>query len=374
MATHADIPVDVPAAARGPAPSKARPIVVEIASVATAVPRHVVTQADAKFRAQKVYPQYARLEALYTNTGIDTRYSVEPVPWHLTTHTWEERTDSYQRNALELLETVSRKAVADAGLGLRDIDIIVTNTITGLAIPSLEARLMNRLGFRPDVERLPIFGLGCGGGVAGIARATRMAQARPGANVLFLTVDLCSLCLRVNDPSLAMFVSAALFGDGAAGVVLQSRAGDGERPGAGRARIGGQGEYFWSNTEHIMGWDIKNDGFGVVLSPELPALMRERLGEALFPFLKSEGLSLQDFDGFLLHPGGSKVLETAEDSLKLSREQIRYSWQTLKEYGNMSSATALFVLKAALADGARGRYLLAAFGPGFSAYFVVLEL
>lgn len=374
MATHADIPVDVPAAARGPAPPKARPITVEIASVATAVPRHVVTQEDAKFRAQKVYPQYARLEALYTNTGIDTRYSVEPVPWHLTTHTWEERTDSYQRNALDLLETVSRQAVAEADLDLRDIDIIVTNTITGLAIPSLEARLMNRLGFRPDVERLPIFGLGCGGGVAGLARATRMAQARPGANVLFLTVDLCSLCLRVNDPSLAMFVSAALFGDGAAGVVLQSRTGDPQRPGAGRARIGGQGEYFWSKTEHIMGWDIKNDGFGVVLSPELPALMRERLGEALFPFLKREGLSLQDFDGFLLHPGGSKVLETAEDSLKLSREQIRYSWQTLKEYGNMSSATALFVLKAALADGARGRYLLAAFGPGFSAYFVVLEL
>jgi alkylresorcinol/alkylpyrone synthase len=363
-------PAESLAAARTTTPA----VAVEIASVATAVPEHVVTQEDAKFRAQKVYPQYARLEALYTNTGIDTRYSVEPVPWHLTTHTWEERTDTYQRNALELLETVAAQAVADAGLGLRDIDIIVTNTITGLSIPSLEARLMNRLSFRPDVERLPIFGLGCGGGVAGLARATRMAQARPGANVLFLTVDLCSLCLRVNDPSLAMFVSAALFGDGAAGVVLQSRLGEAGPTAPGRARIGGQGEYFWSKTEHIMGWDIKNDGFGVVLSPELPTLMRERLGEALFPFLAREGLSLEDFDGFLLHPGGSKVLETAEDSLKLSREQIRYSWQVLKEYGNMSSATALFVLKAALSDNARGRYLFAAFGPGFSAYFVVLEL
>jgi alkylresorcinol/alkylpyrone synthase len=374
MAKHAEIPAENLAAARGRILASAASTTVEIASVATAVPRHVVNQEDAKFRAQKVYPQYARLEALYTNTGIDTRYSVEPVPWHLTTHTWEERTSSYQRNALELLETVASQSVADAGLALRDIDIIVTNTITGLAIPSLEARLMNRLGFRPDVERLPIFGLGCGGGVAGLARAARMAQARPGANVLFLTVDLCSLCLRVNDPSLAMFVSAALFGDGAAGVVLQSRAGEAGATTPGRARIGAQGEYFWSKTEHIMGWDIKNDGFGVVLSPELPTLMRERLGEALFPFLAREGLSLSDFDGFLLHPGGSKVLETAEDSLKLSREQIRYSWQVLKEYGNMSSATAMFVLKAALADNARGRYLLAAFGPGFSAYFVVLEL
>lgn len=115
-----------------------------------------------------------------------------------------------QRNALDLLERVATQSVAEAGITLRDIDTIVTNTITGLAIPSLEARLMNRLGFRPDVERLPIFGLGCGGGVAGIARAARMAQARPGCNVLFLTVDLCSLCLRINDPSLAMFVAGAL--------------------------------------------------------------------------------------------------------------------------------------------------------------------
>ncbi len=363
-------PADLLAADRTAIPA----VSVEIASVATAVPRHVVTQEDAKFRAQKVYPQYARLEALYTNTGIDTRYSVEPVPWHLTTHTWEERMASYQPNALELLERVATQSVAEAGLALRDIDIIVTNTITGLSIPSLEARLMNRLGFRPDVERLPIFGLGCGGGVGGLARATRMAQARPGANVLFLTVDLCSLCLRVNDSSLAMFVSAALFGDGAAGVVLSSHSGERRGKAAARARVGAQGDYFWSNTEHIMGWDIKNDGFGVVLSPELPTLMRERLGEALFPFLAREGLSLADFDGLLLHPGGSKVLETAEDSLGLSRDQIRYSWQVLKEYGNMSSATALFVLKAALADNAHGRYLLAAFGPGFSAYFIVLEL
>jgi alkylresorcinol/alkylpyrone synthase len=348
-------------------------VVVEIASVATAVPEHVVTQDDATLRARKVYPQYARLEALYTNTGIATRYSVEPVPWHLTTHTWEERSEIYQRNALDLLERVAHQSIAEAGLAPRDIDIIVTNTITGLSIPSLEARLMNRLAFRPDVERLPIFGLGCGGGVGGLARSVRMAQARPGANVLFLTVDLCSLCLRVNDPSLAMFVAAALFGDGAAAVVLRSRTGSGTSC-SGGARIGAQGDYFWSGTEHIMGWDIKNDGFGVVLSPELPTLLRDRLGEALFPFLAREGLSLQDFEGYLLHPGGSKVLETAEASLGLSRDQLRYSWQVLKNYGNMSSATALFVLHAALADGARGRHLLAAFGPGFSAYFIVLDL
>lgn len=348
---------------------------VQIASVATAVPVHVTGQEEVAERAQKVFPQYARLDSLYKNTGIERRYSVEPKEWYLQPHTWEDRTRSYQRHALDLLERAATQAVAEAGLTLRDIDTIVTNTVTGLAIPTLDARLMNRLAFRPDVERLPIFGLGCGGGIGGLARATRMAQARPGSNVLFLTVDLCSLCLRLDDPSLTMFVAAALFGDGAAAVVLRSSAGD--RPGDGApacATVGAIGEYFWSKTEHIMGWDIKNDGFGIVLSPDLPALMRERLAEALFPFLARAGLSLQDFDGLLLHPGGSKILQTVEDALGLPRERIRYSWHVLKNYGNMSSATAIFVLKQALADGAHGRYLAAAFGPGFSGFFVVLDL
>lgn len=350
-----------------------RPVEVEIASVATAVPQHVVDQSWASETAQTVYPQFARLDALYTNTGIDTRYAVKPREWYLQPRSWEERTAVYQENALELLERVAKQSVDEAGLSLRDIDVIVTNTITGLSIPSLEARLMNKLPFKPTVERLPIFGLGCGGGVGGLSRATRMAQARPGANVLFLTIDICTLCLRVNDPSLAMFVSAALFGDGAAGVVLRSHeVGTGEEP-KGRCRIGALGDYFWSETEHIMGWDIKNDGFGVVLSPELPTLMRERLGEALFPFLEREGLTLADFNGFLLHPGGSKVLETAEETLNLTREDLHYSWDVLRNYGNMSSATAIFILKEAFKDNLQGRYLLAAFGPGFSAYFVILE-
>jgi alkylresorcinol/alkylpyrone synthase len=348
---------------------------VELASVATAVPEHVIGQQEVAERAHRIFPQYARLDALYTNTGIERRYSVEPREWYLQPHSWEDRNRSYQRHALDLLERVATQSIVEAGLALRDIDTIVTNTATGLAMPSLEARLMNRLAFRRNVERLPIFGLGCGGGVAGLARAARMAQARSGSNVLFLAVDLCSLCLRLNDPSLTMFVAGALFGDGAVGVVLRSAGGDGRGKGAPvRAGIGGIGEYFWPKTEHIMGWDIKDDGFGIVLSPELPALLRERLGDALFPFLAREGLSLQDFDGFLLHPGGSKVLQTVEEALGLSRDQLKYSWQVLKNYGNMSSATALFVLKQALADHAHGRFLLTALGPGFSAYFVVLEL
>jgi alkylresorcinol/alkylpyrone synthase len=368
MTTHAELLAD------RRAPEAA--VEVEIASVATAVPRYVTGQTEISERAHKIYPQYARLDALYANTGIERRYSVEPEEWYLRTHTWEERTETFQRNALDLLEQVAVQAVAEAGLTLSDIDTIVTNTITGLAIPTLEARLMNRLAFRPDVQRLPIFGFGCGGGVAGIARAARMAQAQPGSNVLFLTVDLCSLCLRINDPSLTMFVAGALFGDGAASVVLRSRDAKEEsgRGGPACARIGPIGEYLWSKTEHIMGFDIKDDGFGIVLSPELPSLMSTRLAEGLLPFFVRAGLSPQDLRGVLLHPGGSKLLTTAESVLGIPRHQLRYSWKVLKEYGNMSSATALFVLKEALADGAQGRFLLAAFGPGFSGYFIVLDL
>ena len=347
---------------------------VEIVGLALAVPPHCITQAEVTTRAKQLFPKLVRHDSLFANTGIESRYTCQPAEWYHQDHGWEERTEIFQRHALDLLERVAVDAVADASLTLDDMDVIVVNTITGLAIPSLDAMLMNRLQLKSTVERLPIFGLGCGGGVAGLGRAARMAQARPGCNVLFLAVDLCSLCLRLKDPSLTMFVAGALFGDGAAGVVLRTASGKRGGDAPARAIIGGVGDYFWSNTEHIMGWDIKDDGFGIILSPELPTLMRERLGEALFPFLAREGLSLQDFDGFLLHPGGSKVLQTVEEALGLSRNQLRYSWQVLKNYGNMSSATALFVLKAALADQAHGRYLLAAFGPGFSGYFMVLEL
>jgi alkylresorcinol/alkylpyrone synthase len=333
-----------------------------------------VTQEEVAHRARTVFPQYARLDGLYTNTGIDTRYACHPSDWYHETRTWEERTHSFQRFAMELLETVTVSATGAAGLDIADIDSIVVNTITGLAVPSLEARLMNRLPFRPTAERTPIFGLGCGGGVGGLARAVRLARAQPGTNVLFLTVDLCSLCFRVNDASLANFVSAALFGDGAAGVVLRSVEGLGVAGAARRARVGVTGDYFWSSTEHIMGWDIKNDGFGVVLSPELPTLMRERMSVALGGFLEANCLALKEFDGFLFHPGGRKVLETAEEVLGVSRAKLEHSWAVLRDFGNMSSATAIFVLEHAMASGARGRYLLAAFGPGFSAYFIVVDL
>jgi alkylresorcinol/alkylpyrone synthase len=351
---------------------------VEILSIATANPPIKLRQEDALQVARSVFPQFARLEALFANTGIEHRYNCQPLDWYQQPHSWEERTEVFQKHALDLIERVALDATERAGLKLSEIDAFVTNTITGLAIPSLDALLMNRLPFASHVERLPIFGLGCGGGVAGLARAARMAQGRPGSNVLFVTVDLCSLCARPNDPSMAMFVSAALFGDGAAGVVLRTaepHRSDSDGAAADtKARILTFGEHLWPKTRHIMGWDIKDDGFGVVLSPELPTLMRENMGPALQQFLDRNGLALRDFKGFLIHPGGRKVLETAEEVLGIERAQIAHSWEVLRDFGNMSSATALFVLERALQASAKGRHLLAAFGPGFSAYFAALDL
>ncbi len=343
---------------------------VEILSVATANPPFRLPQSEAAASAKQLYPHLKKLWGLYDNTGIEVRYCCEPIEWYLTPHSWEDRTASFQRHALDLLEQVTIKTTESAGVALDAIDMIVTSTTTGLAVPSLDAMLLNRLKLAPTVERLPIFGLGCGAGVAGLARAARLAHAKDGALVLFLTVELCSLCLRVNDPSPAMFVSTALFGDGAAGLLLHNTR-SGSRAGP---RILASGECCWRQTEHIMGWDIKDDGFGIVLSPQLPSLLKEALAPALHNFLERNELSLADFNGFLFHPGGRKVLETIEEVLGLTRDQLARSWEVLRRYGNMSAPTALFVLEQAVLTGARGPHLLAALGPGFSAYFAAVEL
>ena len=343
---------------------------VEVAAIATAVPPSLIPQEFMRVMARAAYPQFASIDSIYMNAGVATRHACQPVEWYQQPHTWEERTAAFQEHALALLEEAAIAAVAKAGLRFDEIDALVVNTITGLAVPSLDARLMNRLPFSPHVERLPIFGIGCGGGVAGLARAARLAQTIPGGNVLFLTVDLCTLCLRINDQSITMFVATALFGDGAAAVVLRNTSGGG----GGGCRGGTMGDHFWHDTEHIMGWDIKNDGFGVVLSPQLPTLMQTRFGEALDTFLSRNGMTREDVDGYLLHPGGGKILDVADKLLDLAPDALEPSRATLRDNGNMSSATAMFVLKYAIDHGLRGRYVLAAFGPGFSAYFVVLDL
>jgi alkylresorcinol/alkylpyrone synthase len=347
---------------------------VALLSVATALPKYKISQQEATERARRLFPHLASRDGLYANSGIDTRYACETADWYHQHRSWEERSEAFCKHAVDLLEKAALKATKAAGLEPQQIDAIVVNTITGIAVPSLDALLLNRLNFREDIVRLPIFGFGCGGGVAGLTHSAHLARASPGAHVLFLTVDLCSLCLRVHDDSIAMFVATALFGDGAAGAVLRYTSHLGNGVSTPLASVVAAGEHFWRDTEHIMGWDVKSDGLGVILSPELTGLLQDKLTTALGGFLLREHLTLGDFNGFLFHPGGRRVLDCLESLLNLTPEDLAHSRGVLKDFGNMSSATALFVLERAFTAGAQGRHLLGAFGPGFSAYFAVLDL
>jgi alkylresorcinol/alkylpyrone synthase len=267
---------------------------------------------------------------------------------------------------------VSRQCADRAGIALREIEAIVTVSTTGLAVPSLDAMLANRLGLPPTVERLPIFGLGCAGGVSGLARAARLAQSLPKGNVLLLVIELCTINCRTTDRTIKNFISTALFGDGAAGLLLRRKSRhDVSRP---MARIVATGEHMWPQTEDMMGWSIEDDGFGVVLSPDIPRSARYEFRPALDGFLAQHGLVLGDLDGVIMHPGGRKVLEAVQEALELPRHALAHAWDILAEYGNMSSPTALFVLERTLSIGQTGRHLLAALGPGFTVSFCLLDL
>lgn len=360
-------------AARSP---RKLPLDVEILSVATATPEYKVTQAEALERVARISPSFAKFSGIFANSGIETRYSCVPPEWVEQNHGWKERMDVYRHHAINLLDEVARKAIAAAGLAIEDIDVLVTNSTTGISVPSIDALVINRLKFKETVTRLPIFGLGCSGGAAGLARAAQFAQSMPNANVLFLTIDLCSLAARPFDRTIANFASASLFGDGAAGIVLRRAGTTPRKTSAGRPapRVVATGEHLWHDTENYLALNMEDDGFGMVLSAALPTLMQKNLGPAVESFLLRNTLSLDEFDGFLIHAGGRKILETAELILGSHRHQMVHAWSVMRDFGNMSSATVLFVLERAVAAGASGRHLLAAFGFGFSAHFAVVDL
>lgn len=351
---------------------------VDILSLATATPEFKMSQKEAFERVKRITPHLVRLEGIYTGSAIETRHSCVSPDWCEQPHGWEERMSVFRSEAMKLLEKVAIQAVAEASLEMSDIDVLVTNTTTGVAVPSIDAMLINRLKLKETITRLPIFGFGCSGGAAGLARAAQLAQAMPGANVLFVTIDLCTLAVRSNDHSLTNFVAAALFGDGAAGIVLRCPArgrGNGQaQTSKPVARLVATGEHLLHSTENYLGLDVKDDGFGMVLSSQLPALVRENLSPAVAHFLKRNDMSLAEFDGYVIHCGGRKILETAEEILGASRDQMAHAWGVMRDYGNMSSATVLFVLQRAMAAGETGRHLLAAFGFGFSAHFAVIDL
>jgi len=340
-----------------------------IGAVATAVPVHCLHQRDVAAEAALFFGQAfgasERLAAIYDNAAIKTRYSCVPIDWYREPRDFPDKNALYICQAEALLAEVAERLVAEAGLAMQDIDGLVVVSSTGIATPSLDALLIERLGFRPDVDRLPVFGLGCAGGVIGLARTAQLAAARPGSRYLCLVVELCGLTFRARDRTKSNIVATALFGDGAGGAIIGTDL-DGPKIGAGVSHT-------WPGSLDVMGWDLRSDGLAVVFSRDIPHIIRTKMPPVLARFLNDNELGLTEFDQFLAHPGGAKVVDALEEVFGLDTGRMIHSRQVLRDYGNMSAATVLFVLDRAMRAGDRGRALLSALGPGFTAAMLVVE-
>ncbi|MEO0620528.1 MAG: type III polyketide synthase [Pseudomonadota bacterium] len=360
---------------------------VVLRGLGTAVPPHVLPQ-DAVAREATTmfggrYGDFDRLRPVFETTGIAQRHSVVPISWFREPRDWADRNDVYLRGATDLFVAATQSALRDANLQASDIDAIVTVSSTGIATPSLEAHAMAMLAFRPDVLRVPVFGLGCAGGVSGLAIAADLARAVPERTVLLVAVETCTLSFRADTLTKANIVATALFADGAAAAVLRSedrasRDGtpDRARSSAPRLRIGSSGQVTWPDTLGIMGWSVDPVGLGAIFSKSIPTLVQDKMRAAAVTFLSAHGRDLDSLRGCVFHPGGTRVIEALEDVFSLPADALDDEREVLRTYGNMSAPTVLFVLDRArrrpefAVEGAR---LMAALGPGFTASFVLLE-
>jgi alkylresorcinol/alkylpyrone synthase len=342
-------------------------MIPRLLALKSAVPPYALDQTDVCVRAAQLFQDrrdITRLLPVFENTGIERRYSCVPIEWYTDQHGWTDRTNLFVENAVALLEKVALRLLEQAKLTRDDIDTIVVSSTTGIATPSLDALVVERMGLRRDIRRLPIFGLGCAGGVVGLTRAAELAKAEPGSRVLFLAVELCALTFRKDDISKSNIVATALFGDGAAGAILSTK-------GAGPA-LGPGGEYTWPNSLDIMGWEVEEDGLKARFAQSIPALVASDFKSILHTFLQKNDLKLKDIDAFACHPGGAKVLDALEDAFGIARGELTDSRGVLRDYGNMSAVTALFVLERMHERGTAGRILMTALGPGFSAVFLMI--
>jgi len=349
------------------------PPAANLVALATAVPPHALDQEEVVRRVRRLFgagPELTRLLPVFANSGIARRYSAMPLDWFDRPHGWAERNRRYVDAALDLIDAAAGRVLDRAGVAPGEIGGLVVVSTTGIATPSLDARLIERLRLSRSTERLPIFGLGCAGGVTGLARAAMMARAMPDRAVLFLAVELCTLSFRRDDSAKSSIVASALFGDGAAAALLRCG-------GAGPAIVAA-GEHTWPHSLDIMGWEVMEDGLRAIFARDIPRLVESELGAVARDFLAARGLALGDIDRFVCHPGGAKVIDACERAFGLAPGALGAARAVLRDFGNMSSATVLFVLERVLAAaGAAGeawrRALMTALGPGFSAGFVVLS-
>jgi alkylresorcinol/alkylpyrone synthase len=342
-----------------------------ILALATAVPEHIVEQSAVAAQAQTFFGgrfgDFERVAGVFATTGIRKRHVIRPVDWYLRTLGWPERTAAYLDGAMQLFITAAEAALTRADCQASDVDTIVTVSSTGIATPSLEARVAERMGFRRDVERVPIFGLGCAGGVSGLSVAARLAEAQKGRTILFVAVEICSAAFRLDHLTKANIVATALFADGAAAAVL--RAGGA----TGLGTIEGAAQYSWPGTLDIMGWNVDQQGFGVIFDRSIPAFAERHFGPAVAAILKKAGVERTLLDRFACHPGGSKVIVALEKALHLEQGSLAHEREVLAEYGNMSAPTVFFVLERLIAEGLGERTLMTALGPGFTASGLALR-
>lgn len=347
---------------------------MKIGAVGVGFPSHYYDQAALIAAANELWAgrffNSDRLTQLHHNVLVGGRHLALPLERYAQLTSFTEANDAYIEVATDVGERAVRNAIAKAKLTPRDIDHIFFVSVTGVATPSIDARLVNRLGMRSDVKRTPIFGLGCVAGAAGVARAADYVKAYPGQIALLLSVELCSLTLQRQDLSIANLIASGLFGDGGAAVVIAGadRQADGPHIVASRS-------VFYPDTEDAMGWQITSDGFRVILSSEVPAMTRHLRGDAE-RFLADHGLSLHDVSRFVCHSGGPKVLAGVEEAFGLTRDRLALSWKSLAEVGNLSSASVLMVLRDTLAGDqpVAGSYgLMIAMGPGFCSELVLLR-
>ena len=341
-----------------------------IVGLATATPPHVLWQRDVAATARAMfgarYADFERMAKVFETTGVIKRHSAMPLDWFFEPRGWPERTQAYLHAANAMFVAASQAALAGAGLQAAQIDTVVTVSSTGIATPSLEARAGVEIGLRADVARVPVFGLGCAGGVSGLAIAARLAQSRPGSNVLFVAIELCTLAFRLDELTKANIVATSLFGDGAAACIL--RAGDG-----GAVQVEASGEHLWPDTLDIMGWNVDPQGFGVVFQRSIPAFARANMRAAVVGILGRMQLSLADVQRLVCHPGGTKVIAALEAAFGLDQGTLDHEREILAQFGNMSAPTVLFVLERLLAGKMPARALLTSLGPGFTASCVALK-
>ena len=339
-------------------------------SLATAVPPQVISQEEAKVRARQAFggkkELFDRLSGVFDNAGIAKRHIVAPQDWYMESHGWHHRNAVYLEAAESMFVEAATAAIQKAGLRPDQIDGVVSVSTTGIATPSLEARAFTRMGFRQDVRRVPVFGLGCAGGVNGLSIASRLANAEPGTNWLFVTVETCSISIRLDSSDPAAIVATALFGDGAAAAVVRSGTHC-------LARITGSAEKLWPDTLRIMGWDVEDPGLAVVFDRAIPPFIEAELEQAVAEMCEQLGTPFEEIDRMCCHPGGVKVIDAIETALHLNQGELNLEREVLRDYGNMSAPTVLFVLERLIERGLPQKVLMTAFGPGFTCAGLLLE-